>query len=71
MSKSWDSSILKKLKALTGKGLSTAEIGKRLGISKNAVVGKLHRLGWNVKAGGVATDDDKAKTKKAPAKRPR
>lgn len=69
MSKSWDSSILKKLKALTGKGLSTAEIGKRLGISKNAVVGKLHRLGWNVKAGGVATDDDKVKTKKAPAKK--
>ncbi|MCR4917559.1 MAG: hypothetical protein K5912_01280 [Alphaproteobacteria bacterium] len=50
MSKSWDSNILKKLKSLMGKGLSTAEIGKRLGISKNAVVGKLHRLGWNVKA---------------------
>jgi GcrA cell cycle regulator len=46
MSKSWDNGILKKLKALVGKGLTTAEIGKRLGISKNAVVGKLHRLGW-------------------------
>jgi GcrA cell cycle regulator len=50
MSKSWDSNILKKLKSLMGKGLSTAEIGKKLGISKNAVVGKLHRLGWNAKA---------------------
>ena len=49
MSKSWDSGILKKLKALVGKGLSTAEIGKRLGMSKNAIVGKLHRLGWNAK----------------------
>lgn len=47
MSKSWDNSILKKLKSLVGKGLSTAEIGKKLGISKNAVVGKLHRMGWN------------------------
>lgn len=47
MSKSWDNGILKKLKALVGKGLSTAEIGKKLGISKNAVVGKLHRMGWN------------------------
>jgi GcrA cell cycle regulator len=53
MSKGWDSNTLKKLKALTGKGLSTAEIGKRLGMSKNAIVGKLNRLGWNSKAGGV------------------
>lgn len=50
MSKSWDNGILKKLKALVGRGLSTAEIGKKLGISKNAVVGKLHRLGWNAAA---------------------
>lgn len=62
MSKSWDSSILKKLKALTGKGLSTSEIGKRLGISKNAVVGKLHRLGWNVKAGGASGEETKSKS---------
>ncbi|MBO4480769.1 MAG: hypothetical protein J5742_04085 [Alphaproteobacteria bacterium] len=50
MSKSWDSGILKKLKALVDKGLPTSEIGKRLGLSKNAVVGKLYRLGWNAKA---------------------
>ena len=61
MSKGWDSTALKKLKALTGKGLSTSEIGKRLGMSKNAIVGKLNRLGWNAKASagiaasGVAT----------------
>ncbi|MBQ4130070.1 MAG: hypothetical protein IJD69_01700 [Alphaproteobacteria bacterium] len=55
MSKGWDSVALKKLKALTGKGLSTSEIGKRLGMSKNAIVGKLNRLGWNAKASaGVA-----------------
>lgn len=53
MSKGWDNATLKKLKALTGKGLSTSEIGKRLGMSKNAVVGKLNRLGWNSKAGGA------------------
>ena len=66
MSKGWDSATLKKLKALTGKGLSTAEIGKRLGMSKNAVVGKLNRLGWNSKAGGVAGAD---KAKKADVKK--
>ena len=54
MSKGWDNTMLKKLKALTGKGLSTSEIGKRLGMSKNAIVGKLNRLGWNAKAGGAA-----------------
>ena len=50
MSTGWDSSMLKKLKALVGKGLSTSEMGKKLGMSKNAVVGKLNRLGWNAKA---------------------
>ncbi len=50
MSAGWDNATLKKLKALNGKGLSTAEIGKRLGMSKNAIVGKLNRLGWNQSA---------------------
>jgi GcrA cell cycle regulator len=50
MSKGWDSNMLKKLRSLVGKGLSTAEMGKKLGMSKNAVVGKLNRLGWNAKA---------------------
>ncbi len=64
MSKGWDSVMLKKLKSLMGKGLSTSEIGKRLGMSKNAVVGKLNRLGWNSKAGGVATVDKASGTAK-------
>ena len=50
MSTGWDSSTLKKLKTLVGRGMSTAEIGRKLGMSKNAVVGKLNRLGWNAKA---------------------
>ena len=69
MSKGWDNSMLKKLKALTGKGLSTSEIGKRLGMSKNAIVGKLNRLGWNAKAGGataeVAVKEKPKESKKA------
>ena len=79
MSKGWDSNMLKKLKALVGKGLSTAEMGKKLGMSKNAVVGKLNRLGWNAKAGDnkakkpVVKKETKVVTKKtvktAPAKK--
>ena len=68
MSKGWDSIALKKLKALTGKGLSTAEIGKRLGMSKNAIVGKLNRLGWNAKAGG-ASNAEPVKEKKTTTKK--
>lgn len=65
MSKGWDNATLKKLKALTCKGLSTSEIGKRLGMSKNAIVGKLNRLGWNAKAGGAAAAEVKdVETKK-------
>ena len=70
MSKSWDNSILKKLKGLVGKGLSTAEIGKKLGISKNAVVGKLHRMGWNSGAGESATEKSKKESGKSSASKP-
>ena len=69
MSKGWDNATLKKLKALTGKGLSTSEIGKRLGMSKNAIVGKLNRLGWNAKAGGAAAATIPATTKKTATKK--
>lgn len=68
MSKGWDNATLKKLKALTGKGLSTSEIGKRLGMSKNAIVGKLNRLGWNAKAGGAAASDKNTSAKQTTTK---
>lgn len=68
MSKGWDNATLKKLKALTGKGLSTSEIGKRLGMSKNAIVGKLNRLGWNAKASSATTTEKKVDIKKTATK---
>ena len=68
MSRSWDNGVLKKLKALVGKGLSTAEIGKRLGISKNAVVGKLHRMGWNASAGEAPEKKSAPKKTDSPKK---
>ncbi len=40
----WTDEAIGKLRALWAEGLSTAEIGRRLNISKNAVVGKAHRL---------------------------
>jgi GcrA cell cycle regulator len=40
----WTDERISELTKLWNEGLSTAEIGKMLGISKNAVVGKAHRL---------------------------
>jgi GcrA cell cycle regulator len=40
----WAEETITRLRALWDEGLSTAEIGRRLGVSKNAVVGKAHRL---------------------------
>ena len=41
----WTDERIEELKVLWAEGLTTGEIGKRLGVSKNAVVGKAHRLG--------------------------
>lgn len=40
----WTEETISRLKELWAEGLSTAEIGRRLSITKNAVVGKAHRL---------------------------
>jgi len=40
----WTPEVVLSLRQLWDEGHSTAEIGRRLGVSKNAVVGKAHRL---------------------------
>jgi GcrA cell cycle regulator len=40
----WAEETIVRLRSLWDEGHSTAEIGRRLGVSKNAVVGKAHRL---------------------------
>jgi GcrA cell cycle regulator len=41
----WTRERVEQLKVLTHAGLSCAQIGRRLGVSRNAVIGKLNRLG--------------------------
>ncbi len=41
----WTDERVQQLHKLWATGASTAEIGRRLGVSKNAVVGKAHRSG--------------------------
>ena len=45
----WTSDKIKQLTKLWNKGKSTVEIARELGISKNAVVGKVHRLGLDAR----------------------
>lgn len=40
----WTDDAIARLKQFWAEGLSTAEIGRRMGVSKNAIVGKAHRL---------------------------
>lgn len=40
----WTDALVEQLTALWQQGLSTAAIGRKLGVSKNAVVGKVKRL---------------------------
>ncbi len=40
----WTDDTIARLRAFWNEGHSTAEIGRRMGVTKNAVVGKAHRL---------------------------
>ena len=40
----WTEKMVEDLKIMWKQGLTTGEIGKRLGVSKNSIVGKVHRL---------------------------
>src|SRR5208282_6101749 len=40
----WTEETIRHLRDLWKEGHSTAEIGRRLGVSKNSIVGKAHRL---------------------------
>jgi GcrA cell cycle regulator len=56
----WTDKKIEKLKALWEKGYSAAEIGKRLDFSKNAVVGKVHRLGLSNRNSPIKGAPEKA-----------
>jgi GcrA cell cycle regulator len=51
----WTDDRIRKLRQLWSEGHSTAEIGRRMGISKNAVVGKAHRLNLPARPSPIRT----------------
>jgi GcrA cell cycle regulator len=64
ISPEWDEQKIQNLIVLRGEGLSTAEIGKRLRVSPNAVVGKANRLGLEKRPSPILprlSDEERAK----------
>jgi GcrA cell cycle regulator len=51
----WNDDLVRRLRALWQAGLSTAEIGRHLGMSKNAIVGKAHRLNLPARPSPIRT----------------
>lgn len=72
---SWTDERVEVLKKMWGEGQSASQIAKELGgVTRNAVIGKVHRLGLSNRAGagasaGAAKDEAKTAKPKAAAKK--
>tara|TARA_B110000014_G_C19882063_1_gene456531 strand:- start:67 stop:543 length:477 start_codon:yes stop_codon:yes gene_type:complete len=62
---SWNDDNVLRLKELWDQGLPTAQIGKLLGFTKNAVVGKAHRIGLERRPSPIRRTAVKPDRKKA------
>jgi GcrA cell cycle regulator len=64
---SWTDERVETLKKMWGEGQSASQIAKELGgVTRNAVIGKVHRLGLSNRVGGKAEDDDAGDATAAP-----
>ncbi len=66
----WNEETIRHLRDLWAEGHSTAEIGRRLGVSKNAIVGKAHRLDLDARPSPIRRDGPKPASER-PAAYPR
>lgn len=67
----WTDERVELLKKLWGEGLSASQIAGRLGgVSRNAVIGKVHRLGLSGRATTSRMKSHRPRTRTATAKRP-
>ena len=62
----WTAEAIETLQALWAEGHSTAEIGRRMGISKNAVVGKAHRLNLAARPSPIRREEGERPAAEAP-----
>jgi GcrA cell cycle regulator len=69
----WGADTIELLRGLWAEGHSTAEIGRRMGVTKNAVVGKAHRLNLPPRPSPIRREAEGprvAQPRRAPAPRP-
>ena len=62
----WSEELIARLRDLWAEGHSTAEIGRRLSVSKNAVVGKAHRLDLPARPSPIRRDGERKPRRPAP-----
>jgi GcrA cell cycle regulator len=62
----WNEDTIGRLRTFWAEGLSTAEIGRRLGVSKNAIVGKAHRLNLTARPSPIRRDGEKTPRRRQP-----
>jgi GcrA cell cycle regulator len=67
----WTDVNVAELRKLWDEGLSTAEIGRCLNISKNAVVGKAHRLNLTTRKSPIKTNSQRQDCRPSPPRSPR
>ena len=60
----WDEEKLGKLRALWDKGLPITKIGNELGVSRNAIAGKAHRMGLPKRNSPISNSGDPRKSQK-------
>jgi len=65
----WNDAASRKIRDLWAEGHSTAEIGRRIGVSKNAIIGKAHRLDLPARPSPIRRGGHQAVT--APKRTPR
>ena len=61
----WNEEMLNKLKSLWDKGLPITKIGLELGVSRNSIAGKAHRLGLPKRNSPISKSSDPRKNNKA------
>jgi GcrA cell cycle regulator len=65
----WAEETIIRLRELWAEGHSTAEIGRRLGVSKNAVVGKAHRLDLSARPSPIRREGAGGSSHRTPVRR--
>src|SRR5271155_3390062 len=64
----WSDEVIGQLRGLWDEGHSTAEIGRRLGVTKNAIVGKAHRLDLPARPSPIPRNPDATRGRRTPVR---